>query len=79
MSLVQKNVSFGSPSPFWTRVTYEAVAQGRWKVIQVQPDIEGADGRNLDFQSELLESAENVISLRLEVSLESQLRTIVRW
>ena len=59
-------------------MTYEAVAQGLRKVIQVQPDIERANGRNLDFQPELLESAEDVISLRLEVPLKSQLRTIVR-
>ena len=50
-------------------VTYETVVQGRWEVIQVQPDVERADWRNLHFQSHLFESLEDMISFRLEVFL----------
>jgi hypothetical protein len=64
---------------FETKRTYETVVQRRRKVVQVQPDIERADGGNLDLESKLLESVENVISLRLEVFLQGHLRTIVPW
>jgi hypothetical protein len=40
------------------------------EVIQVQPDVERADGRDLDFQPQLFKSLEDVISFRLEMFLE---------
>ena len=57
--------------------TYEAVVQGRGEVLQVQPDVERADGWNVHFQPQLLESLENVISLRLKVLLEGRLHNTV--
>jgi len=50
----------------------ETVVQGWWEVIQVQPDVERAEGWDVHFQPQLLKSCEDVISLRLEVSLQGE-------
>ena len=42
-------------------------------MLKVEPDIESRDGRDLDLESELLESLEHVIALVLEVLLKSDL------
>jgi len=57
--------------------TYETVVQGWGKVIQVQPDIERSDWRELYFQPHLLKSLKNVIPFRLKVNLQGQLHNTV--
>ena len=49
--------------------TYQAIVQRSRQLVKVKPDIERACGWNVHFKSELLESLQHVVALRLEVPL----------
>ena len=51
----------------------QAVVERGRQVLKVEPDVESRDGRDLDLESELLESLEHVIALVLEVLLKGDL------
>ena len=53
--------------------TYKTVIQRGGQLVKVEPDIERACGWNVHFQSELLESLQHVVALRLEVPLQRNL------
>jgi hypothetical protein len=58
---------------FSTRVTHQAVIERRREFLQVEPDIECGVWRDVDIDTESVQTLEDVVTLHLEVSLESQL------
>lgn len=54
-------------------VTYEAVVNRSWKFLEIEPDVERADGRDVALEAQLLEALKNVVALLLEVPLERKL------
>ena len=51
----------------------EAVVERRRETLEVEPDVEGRGGRDLDFEPDLGEPLKDVVTLHLEVLLESDL------
>lgn len=51
----------------------EAVVKRSGEALEVKPDVERRDGRDVDLEPELLEAFEHVIALVLEVLLERDL------
>lgn len=52
---------------------HQSIVQRGRKFLQVQPDVKGRGRRNLDVQIHLTEPLENMVTLDLEVLLESNL------
>ena len=52
----------------------EAVVQGRREPLEVEPDVEGRGGRDLDLEPDLGEPLEDVVALHLEMLLECNLK-----
>lgn len=58
--------------------THQAVVQRGRKLLEIEPNVEGALWRDLDFEMKLLETREDVVALRFEMLLESNLCSEMR-
>lgn len=48
-------------------------------MVEVEPDVESARGRDVDFKTELGETGNDVVTLGLEMALESFLEIIFEF
>jgi hypothetical protein len=72
-----KNVCTRSSQTFMrgnkSHKAHETVVDRRGEFLEVEPNIECADGRDAALKAELLQALENVVALHLEVALERNL------
>jgi hypothetical protein len=52
---------------------YQAIVKWGRKLLEVEPDVEGARGGNVDFEMKGLEPCKNVVALCFEMLLKSKL------
>ena len=58
--------------------THQAVVQRSRKFLEVEPNVERALWRDVDFEMKFLKASQDVIALRLEMLLESNLYNEMR-
>ena len=54
-------------------MTHQTIVQRRRQFLKVEPNVEGAGGRNLDLEVKILETLEDMVTLCFEVLLECEL------
>jgi hypothetical protein len=57
---------------------YQAIVKWGRKLLEVEPDVEGACGRNVDFEMKRLEPCKNVVAFCFEMLLKSKLEKSAR-
>jgi hypothetical protein len=57
-------------------MTHQAVVQWSRQVLQIEPDVEGARWGDIDPEPQLLEALEDMVTLSLEMLLQSDLEYV---